>query len=199
MQARCSLRVDRPPTPAKRGAQRRRSAVDAALVCGKPGSPAARNAAERAANARRPIRAQQGSRRRDRDAPREGRAGVERPGGRRRITPGAAVRVVPGRLLLLCLLLRSSSLTVEGGRQIGAAGVLHRRGGRAAMAVSVGVAVGVPLEKPGEAQIERPVAARRRRERQRVGARRARPARARRDVRLTNGALEQNRPRQQCD
>jgi predicted RNA polymerase sigma factor len=43
----------------------------------------------------------------------------------------------------------------------------------------------VPLEKPGEAQIERPAAARRRRKRQRVGAKRAPPARARRDVRLT--------------
>jgi hypothetical protein len=52
--------------------------------------------------------------------------------------------VVPARLLLLCLLLRSSWLTVEGGRQIGAAGVLDRRGGRAALAVSVSVAVGVP-------------------------------------------------------
>jgi len=69
-----------------------------------------------------------------------------------RLTPGAALRVAPGRLLLLCLLLRSSWLTVEGGRQIGAAGVLHRRGGRAAVAASVSVAVGVPLEKPGEAQ-----------------------------------------------
>jgi hypothetical protein len=37
---------------------------------------------------------------------------------------------VPGRLLLLCLLLRSSWLTVEGGREIGAAGVLRRQGGR---------------------------------------------------------------------
>jgi hypothetical protein len=54
---------------------------------------------------------------------------------------------VPARLLLLCLLLRSSWLTVEGGRQIGAAGVLHGRGGRAAVAVSVGVAVGVPNEQ----------------------------------------------------
>jgi hypothetical protein len=33
---------------------------------------------------------------------------------------------------------------VEGGRQIGAAGVLYRRGGGAAVAVSVSVAVGVP-------------------------------------------------------
>jgi hypothetical protein len=47
------------------------------------------------------------------------------------------------RLLLLCLPLRSSWLTVEGDRQIGAARVLHRQGGRAALAVSVGVAVGV--------------------------------------------------------
>ena len=53
---------------------------------------------------------------------------------------------MPARLLLLCLLLRSSWLTVEGGRQVGAAGVLHRRGGRAAVAVSVGVAGGVPLQ-----------------------------------------------------
>jgi hypothetical protein len=60
------------------------------------------------------------------------------------ICPEAAVRAVPGRLLLLCLLLRSSWLTAEGGREIGAAGVLHRRGGRAAVAVSVGVAGGVP-------------------------------------------------------
>jgi hypothetical protein len=42
------------------------------------------------------------------------------------------------RLLLLCLLLRTLWLTVEGGRH-GAAGVLHRRGGRAALAVSVSV------------------------------------------------------------
>jgi hypothetical protein len=43
------------------------------------------------------------------------------------LTPDAAVGAVPARPLLLCLLLRSSRLTVEGGRQIGAAGVLHRR------------------------------------------------------------------------
>jgi nitrogen-specific signal transduction histidine kinase len=43
---------------------------------------------------------------------------------------------VPPRLLLLCLLLRGSWLTVEG-RRHGAAGVLHRRGRRAALAVSV--------------------------------------------------------------
>ena len=55
---------------------------------------------------------------------------------------------MPARLLLVCLLFRSSWLTVEGGSQIGAAGVLHRRGGRAAVAVSVGVAVGVPILKP---------------------------------------------------
>jgi hypothetical protein len=65
---------------------------------------------------------------------------------RSRFTPDAAVRAVPSRLLLLCLLLRSSWLTVEGGRQIGAAGLLHRRGGRAALAVSVSVAVGVPKQ-----------------------------------------------------
>ena len=55
--------------------------------------------------------------------------------------PGAA------RLLLLCLLLRSSWLTVEAGRQIGAAGVLHRRGGRAAVAAVAGVAGRVPEEQ----------------------------------------------------
>ena len=50
--------------------------------------------------------------------------------------PEAAVRAVPARLLLLCLLLRSSWLTVEGDRHVGAAGVLHNhRGGRAAVAV----------------------------------------------------------------
>ena len=62
-----------------------------------------------------------------------------------RLTPDAAVRAVPPRLLM-SLLLRSSWLTVEGGRQIGAAGLLHRRGGGAAVAVSVGVAGGVPLQ-----------------------------------------------------
>ena len=36
---------------------------------------------------------------------------------------------------------------VQGGRQVGAARVLHRRGGRAVVAVSVGVAVGVPEEQ----------------------------------------------------
>ena len=54
---------------------------------------------------------------------------------------------MPARLLLLCLLLRSSWLTVEAGGEISAAGVLHRRGGRAALAVSVGVAGGVPLQE----------------------------------------------------
>jgi hypothetical protein len=54
---------------------------------------------------------------------------------------------MPGRLLLLCLLLRSSWLTVEGAREIGAAGVLHRRGGRAAVAVPTGVAGGVPQQQ----------------------------------------------------
>jgi hypothetical protein len=44
---------------------------------------------------------------------------------------------MPARLLLLCLLFRSSWLTVGGDRHVGAAGVLHRRGGRAAVAVSV--------------------------------------------------------------
>jgi hypothetical protein len=45
------------------------------------------------------------------------------------------------------LLFRSSWLTVEGGRQVGAAKVLHRRGGRAGVAVSVGVAGGVPNQQ----------------------------------------------------
>ena len=48
-----------------------------------------------------------------------------RPGDR--ITPDAAVRALPPRLLLLCLLLRSSWLTTGG--QVGAAGLLYRRGG----------------------------------------------------------------------
>jgi hypothetical protein len=52
--------------------------------------------------------------------------------------PNSAVRAVPPRLLLLCLLLRSSWLTVERGRH-GAGGVVHRRGGGAALAVSVSV------------------------------------------------------------
>jgi hypothetical protein len=59
------------------------------------------------------------------------------------LCPKAAVRAVPPRLLLLCLLLRSSWLTVEGGRQIGA-GLLHRRGGRAALSCRVTWAGGVP-------------------------------------------------------
>ena len=63
------------------------------------------------------------------------------------LCPKAAVRAMPARLLLLCLLFRSSWLTVEGDRHVGAAGVLHRRGGRAAVAVSVGVAGGVPYEQ----------------------------------------------------
>ena len=61
--------------------------------------------------------------------------------------PHAAVRAVSTRLLLLCLLLRSSWLAAEGGRQVGAARVLHRRGGGAGVAVSVGVAGGVPLQQ----------------------------------------------------
>jgi hypothetical protein len=72
------------------------------------------------------------------------------PGRRRgsggRLCPDAAVRAMPARLLL-CLLLRSSWLTLEGGREVSAAGVLLRRGGRAAVAVSVGVAVGVPFRQ----------------------------------------------------
>jgi hypothetical protein len=47
-------------------------------------------------------------------------------------TPDAAVRAVPARVLLSCLLFRSSWLTAEDDRHFGAARVLHRRGGRAA-------------------------------------------------------------------
>jgi hypothetical protein len=65
-----------------------------------------------------------------------------RPGDR--ITPEAAVRAMPARLLPLCLLFRGSWLTVVGDRHVGAAGVLHRPGRRAAVAVRVGVAPGVP-------------------------------------------------------
>ena len=53
---------------------------------------------------------------------------VARPGVKRRryrSTPDAAVRAVPR--LLLCLLLGSSWLAMEDDRQIGAAGLLHRR------------------------------------------------------------------------
>jgi hypothetical protein len=69
------------------------------------------------------------------------------PGARCCLTPDAAVRSMPARLLLMCLLLRSSRLTVDGGHQVSAARVAHRRGGRAAVAVSVSVAGGVPTEK----------------------------------------------------
>ena len=44
-------------------------------------------------------------------------------------------------LLLLCLLSRLSWLTVEGGGRL-----LHRRGGRAVVAMSVGVAGDVPMQ-----------------------------------------------------
>jgi hypothetical protein len=54
---------------------------------------------------------------------------------------------MPVRLLLLCLLVKRSWLTVEGGRQVGAARVLHRQSGRVAVALSVGVARGVPERK----------------------------------------------------
>ncbi len=57
------------------------------------------------------------------------------------ICPDAAVRAVPARLLLLCLLVRGSWLTVEDDRHVGAVGLLHRRGGRPVVAVSVGVAI----------------------------------------------------------
>jgi hypothetical protein len=68
--------------------------------------------------------------------------------------PDAAVPAMPARLLLLCLLLRSLWLTVEGDRPVGAAGVLHRRGGPAAVAVRVGVAGGVPEEQCQELLLE---------------------------------------------
>ena len=51
------------------------------------------------------------------------------------------------RLLLWCLLLRSSWLTVEGGRQVGAARVLHRQGEPAGVAVPVDVAGRAPLQQ----------------------------------------------------
>jgi hypothetical protein len=53
------------------------------------------------------------------------------------VCPDAAVRATSARLLLLCLLLGSSWLTVEASGQVGIARVLHRRGGWAAVAVSV--------------------------------------------------------------
>ncbi len=64
-----------------------------------------------------------------------GPAGRDR---RDRVCPVATVRAAPAGLLLLCLLFRSSWLMVEGGPH-GAAGVPHRRGGRAALAGSVSV------------------------------------------------------------
>ena len=54
---------------------------------------------------------------------------------------------MPAMLLLLCLLSRRSWLTVEGDRQASDVRVLHRRGGRAAVASPVGVAGGVPIQK----------------------------------------------------
>jgi hypothetical protein len=70
-------------------------------------------------------------------------------GPRRRgwLCPKSAVRAMPARLLLLCVLFRASWLTVEGDRHVGAAGAVHRRGGRAAVAVRVGVAGGVPNQQ----------------------------------------------------
>jgi hypothetical protein len=62
----------------------------------------------------------------------------EAPRSRGCLCPKSAVGAVPPRLLVLCLLLRGSWLTVEGGRH-GAAGVPHRRGERAALAGSVSV------------------------------------------------------------
>ena len=60
---------------------------------------------------------------------------------------------MPARLLLLCLLFRGSWPTVEGNRHVGAARVLHRQGGRAAVAVSVGVAGGVLNQQSRRPQI----------------------------------------------
>jgi len=62
---------------------------------------------------------------------------LSRPGLRGCLCPKPALRAMPARLLLLCLLFRASSLTA--GRRVGVAGVLHRRGGRAAIGVRVGV------------------------------------------------------------
>jgi hypothetical protein len=87
--------------------------------------------------------------------------GIARAGARTRrrsrgcLCPNAALRVVPARLLLLCLPSRSSWLTLKGGRQIGAARVLHRRGGGAAVAVSAAVAGGVPNQQRSEPPIGR--------------------------------------------
>ena len=66
-------------------------------------------------------------------------------GRRDSLCPKAAVAAMPLRLLLLCLLLKSSWLTVEGGRPVDS-GVLHRRGEPAAVAVRVAVAGGVPYQ-----------------------------------------------------
>ena len=81
-------------------------------------------------SARHRARHALGDGRDSRDA--KGRAGANR------VCPEAAVPAVPARPLLLCLLLGSSWLTVEGDRH-GSAGVPHRRGGRAALAGSVSV------------------------------------------------------------
>ena len=43
---------------------------------------------------------------------------------------------------------------VDGDRHVGAAGVLHRRGGRAAVAVRVGVAGGVQKQQSRRLQLE---------------------------------------------
>ena len=63
--------------------------------------------------------------------------------------PIAVLRAMPAKLPLLCLLLRSSWLAVEGDRRVGAVGGPHRRGGRAAVAVRVGVAAGVAHQQSG--------------------------------------------------
>ena len=75
------------------------------------------------------------------------RAGMEPSGFRDRVCPEAALRAVPERLLLSCLQRRTSWLTVESDRRVDAAGVLHRRGGRAAVAVSVNVADGARKQR----------------------------------------------------
>ena len=63
------------------------------------------------------------------------------PGAHCRLTPDAAVRAMPARMLLLRLLFRGSWLTVVGDRHVGADGVLHHWGRRAAVAVRVGMAL----------------------------------------------------------
>jgi len=122
-------------------ALRRRSACPRQVACcGRGRSCSARFAAFLLANcgARRSARSQTCNR---------ARAGMEPSGFRDRVCPEAALRAVPERLLLSCLQRRTSWLTVESDRRVDAAGVLHRRGGRAAVAVSVNVADGARKQR----------------------------------------------------